>query len=150
MAGISEILDGALDLQINMEKTETMLTLSFDFKGQVMAPCDRCLDPVEVPLNFRESLIVKFASLTEEAENEDDMVWVIPENEYELDVFHLVYESIILALPSKIVHDDTESGDPGCNPEVMKQLEELSRKEDIEDPRWEALKKIELDKPDKN
>lgn len=145
LANFEDIQNGMLHLKINMEKSETMMHLSFHFKGNVTVPCDRCLDPVTMPLNFKEKLIVKFISLPEDNSTEDDMIWTISENEYELDVFHFVYESISLALPTQIIHPDDEKGESTCNPDILKRLEELSRKEDPEtDPRWDALKNIDL------
>jgi len=141
---ISELQDGLLNLQIEMEKTETMLNLKFHFKGTVTAACDRCLDPVSIPMNFEEQLLVKLSQNIEEVENVDDNIWVINDNVYELDVFHFVYESIRLALPNKIVHPNDKEGNSTCNPEVLKKLETYSHKESEIDPRWEGLKNIKL------
>jgi uncharacterized protein len=142
---ISELQDGLLKLQIEMEKTETMLNLKFHFKGTVTAMCDRCLDPVTIPMNFKERLIVKLTQNMDEVEESDDNIWVINENEYELDIFHFVYEAIRLALPLKIVHPNDKMGNSTCNPEVLKKLEKYSHKESEIDPRWEGLKNIKLD-----
>ena len=121
-----------------------ILNLHFHFKGNVVAPCDRCLDPVEIPLEYTESLIVKLVEHPDESLNEDNL-WFIDENEYALDVFHFVYESIRLAIPIKITHPDDEQGNSRCNPEILKILENLSLKESQIDPRWEALKQIKQD-----
>ena len=86
-----------------------MITLDFQFNGYVMLPCDRCLEPVRVNLDFDEHLLVKLVPQVEEMQQEDDM-WVVNENEYELDVFHFVYESIMLALPIQVLHPDDENG----------------------------------------
>ena len=145
ISGITELQDGALHVDIEMEKNETMMNLFFHFKGNLIAPCDRCLDPVSFPMDFTEQLVVNFVSLVEE-ENQDDAVWMVNENEYELDVFHFVYETIRLALPIQIMHPDDEEGNSSCNSEILKQLEALTQKEEQEvDPRWSALKNIKLD-----
>ena len=74
---------------------------------------------------------------------------MMDENTYEIDLFHFVYESIVLALPIRIVHEDDADGNPTCDPEVMKRLEEMnaenSEEEQGTDPRWDALKNIKLD-----
>jgi len=144
LAEITEVIEGSISLDIEMEKKETMLQLFFHFYGKVSLPCDRCLDPVSLPLDFTESLIVKFSS-TGETNMEDDMIWIIPENEYDLDVFHFVYESVILAFPSKIIHPETEDGKSSCNPEILERLEKLSMKEIGNDPRWDILKNIKTE-----
>ena len=144
LAEITDIMEGSLSLDMEMEKKETMLQISFHFYGEIFLPCDRCLDPVSLPLDFTESLIVRFSS-TAETNVEDDMMWIIPENEYDLDVFHFVYESIMLALPHKITHSETGDGTISCNPDIIKRLEKLSIKESGNDPRWDALKNIKTE-----
>lgn len=144
ISNISELQGGCLQLQIDMENQEKMLNLHFHIQGNVVAPCDRCLDPVEIPLEFTEQLVVKLVEQPDESLNEDNL-WFIDENEYALDVFHFVYEIIRLALPIKITHPDDEQGNSTCNPEILKILENLSLKESQIDPRWEALKQIKQD-----
>ena len=143
LAEITEIIEGCLSLDIEMEKKETLLQFSFHFYGEVSLPCDRCLDPVSLPLDFSESLIVKFNSIGET--NKEEEMWTIPEKEYELDMFHFVYESIILALPSKITHAETLDGKSACNPEIIERLGKLVIKEMGNDPRWDALKNIKIE-----
>lgn len=149
LAEFADIEDGNLNLQIKMEKHEKMIDLHFHFEGTVIAPCDRCLLPVTIPLNFDEHLVVKLVAEVEEGINDmDDYIWVLEDTAYELDIFHFVYESIVLALPRRITHADDADGNPTCDPVIMKKLEELSgshkSKDDI-DPRWEALKTIKID-----
>jgi len=141
LAEITEIIEGSLFLNITMEKKETILQFSFHFYGEISLPCDRCLDPVPLSLDFTETLIVNFSSAGE-TNTKDEKIWIIPENEYELDIFHFVYESIILALPLKITHFKTENGESDCSLEFTERLEKLSAKKSENDPRWDALKNI--------
>ena len=144
LAEIPNLQEGLVKLQIEMDVSDKIITLDFHFKGYVVLPCDRCLDPVNVDLDFEEHLLVKLMPWIEETEEEDGM-WMIDENTYELDLFHFVYESIALSLPSQILHPDDENGHPTCDPEILKKLEELTPHEkdtDEIDPRWEALKNI--------
>ncbi len=149
LAELSQLQDGQLDLQIEMLKTEKMLDLRFHFEGDVVTTCDRCLDDITINLNFDETLIVNLVSHPEEDFENDENIWMIDENAYDLDIFHFVYESIMLALPQVIMHSDDEEGNSTCNAEVLKRLEELSgtQNEDSEeiDPRWEALKNLKFD-----
>ncbi len=144
LAEITEVLEGSLSVDVEMRKEETMVQFSFHFYGNLTLPCDRCLDSVILPLDFTESLIVKYSALGE-TNFEDEMIWIIPENEYELDIFHFVYESIVLALPHKIAHPENEDGESGCNPEFLEKIEKLSVKESGNDPRWDALRNIKID-----
>lgn len=147
LAEISDVRDGLLDLRIEMTKTEKLVGILCHFTGYVVAPCDRCLLPVRLPLDFEQRLIVKLVPGTEEQTTEDDDIWVLDENTYELDLFQFVYESIFLALPIRIVHEDDGDGNTTCDPAVIAKLEELSQKEGEKesDPRWDALKNLKLD-----
>lgn len=150
LAGIEQLMDGRLNLRIEMEKSEKMVDFHCHFEGYVTAECDRCLAPVNLPMNFDERLLVKLVSenYRSEEEQEDD-IWMMDENTYEIDLFHFVYESIVLALPIRIVHEDDADGIPTCDPEVLRRLDEMNA-ENVEneqetDPRWDALKNIKLD-----
>jgi len=151
LAEISDLQGGQLLLQIEMEKSEKMVDLQLHFSGEVQAPCDRCLLPVNLHLDFQNRLFVKLVPVVEDGENEDDDdIWVVDENIYELDIFHYAYESILLALPHRIVHEDDADGNSTCDPEVLRKLEELSaehkqQNNEETDPRWDALKNLKLD-----
>ena len=147
LAELTDLQDGRLDLRVDMTKTEKLVDVKCHFSGFVMAPCDRCLLPVNIPMEFEDRLIVKLVPTVEEGDNEDDDIWVMDENTYELDIFHFVYESIRLAMPLRIVHADDENGNSTCDPAVLAKLQELSAdsaKQD-HDPRWDALKNLKLD-----
>lgn len=148
LAELSDILDGHLNLQIEMVKNEKLVDLKFHFEGNVQATCDRCLLPVTLPMNFDDKLLVKLVPEVEDGENDDDDdIWVLEENTYEIDVFHFVYESIMLAMPIRVVHEDDEYGNSTCDPAVVKTLQEMSKQQDEEgtDPRWDALKNLKLE-----
>ena len=150
LAGIEQLEDGHLNLRIEMEKSEKMVDFLCHFEGNVVAECDRCLAPVTLPMNFDERLLVKLVSENYHSEEEqDDEIWMMDENTYEIDLFHFVYESIVLALPIRIVHEDDADGNPTCDPEVMRRLDEMNTEnidnEQETDPRWDALKNIKLD-----
>ena len=75
----------------------------------------------------------------------------MPHGEYEVNIQQYIYETIVLAIPSKLVHPGVEDGT--LDSEILKKLEELSpklkdkkEKEDEIDPRWNTLKKLLTDK----
>jgi uncharacterized protein len=147
---LSDILDGSVNLQILMDKSDKMLKIDFHFKGELIAECARCLDPVSYPVHFESSLLVNLVQQVEEGFENDDDIWMIQEKEYELDVYQYVYETIVLSLPSQIIHPDDDNGDSTCNHEFLKTLaaytvDETALKQKEIDPRWDALKNIKLD-----
>jgi uncharacterized metal-binding protein YceD (DUF177 family) len=144
---LSILHDGVIHVRIKMEKMEKMLNFMFQFEGKAIANCDRCLEPITLKIDFNTTLIVKLVNNKNEEHkpNEDDDLWFIDENSYELDFFHYIYESLLLALPQKIVHPDDENGNSACNPEMLEKLTQNSSSHNQEiDPRWEALKNLKL------
>ena len=134
----SKVQQGNLDLRVEMDKSETMIQLRFNFKGKVVVECDRCLDEFTYPLEFNEMLIVKFGYKTHEEESED--ILVIDLNEYEINIAQYIYEYINLSLPMQIIHSDVD-GISTCNAEFLKNFDqqEIENEQDM-DPRWDALK----------
>lgn len=121
-------------------KSTSVLTLVFHFKGHITLNCDRCLEDFNFPLDFNQSLVVRFG---DEAREESDDVIVIPHGDQVLDVSPHIYDYISLQVPMRAVHPDNDSGQSQCNPEVLSKLEQgQEAKPETSDPRWEALKKF--------
>ena len=137
----SEVQQGRVTVKLDIDRQETMLTLHFDLSGTVRVPCDRCADEFDQPIESQQQFFIKLG--TENAQESDDVAVVSPDmNEY--DIRTLVYEYIILAIPMHRVHPEGQ-----CNPAVIAMLnrEEMPAEEeetDTIDPRWAALKDIDL------
>ena len=148
LTGLSEIEDGNIKVQIEMEKSATMLSLHFHFKGEITVLCDRCLDFLTLPVDFTDFLVVNLVSQIDESFENDDNIWQLHEKAYELDLTHFLYEAIELALPTQLIHPDDEHGNPTCNLEMLQKLAELTPKEEPQttetDPRWDTLKNLRI------
>ncbi len=155
----SIIQKGNALVKLRLEKKETMLIGEFSVSGMVFTSCDRCNDPVEVPVNGSFRLIYKFGDEV----SDDETLIVLPDDSYELEVRQNIYELITVSLPSRLVHPKGE-----CNEEMLELLqkysgrsEDLSDEEDEDDwddededwddedddddpidPRWSALKNL--------
>ena len=135
-----DISGGAMKVLITMEKKLGILTLNFDLKGEVSVVCDRCLDYYMQAIEVKEKMFVKFGEKSEEI---NENIILIQREEYEIIIDQYLFEFIVLGLPSKRTHPDNDSGEPGCNKEMMAKLNEhLVKKEKITDPRWDDLKKL--------
>lgn len=106
----SLIEDAQVHVQLTLEKKETMMIGEFLLGGTVNALCDRCNDPLEMPVNAAYRIIWKFGS---EVSDDENLIVLDPEA-YELEVAPQIYELLIVSLPTRILH---EPGD--CNPEMM-------------------------------
>jgi len=134
----AEITAGDVTVEVTMVKEERMMDLHLELSGNVRVVCDRCNEPLEIGVKGPERLIVKIGDHWEE-ESED--VQVVPDTMHEIDLAPFLYEYIHLLLPARRVHPDDGNGHSGCNPEVLKKLEELSP-HPHRDSRWEALNRL--------
>ena len=101
----TEILDADVNAEIRvtkegMQKVEAVLHL----QGTVTVPCNRCLEPVVIPVEANPSEVL--------APGEEEVDW---------DLGHAVYDYVCLSLPLQRVHPEGE-----CNPDTVRFL---SRKE---------------------
>lgn len=135
----SEIEKGEVNIRVTLNKKPTMLEFLFELNGKVSVPCDRCLEPIDTEIEYEAPLYVKFGDDTHE---ETDELYVISEQETEIDLAQFIYEFIHLSLPYRRVHPDDENGNSTCNKEMLKRLAELSVNEEKTDtdPRWNNLK----------
>ena len=136
----SEIQQRRVEVTLDINRQETLMTMHFGIEGTVRVACDRCADEFDLRISDEREFYLKLG--TENAEESDD-VEVVPAEQADYDVSSLVYEYIILAVPMHRVHPDGQ-----CNPEVMAMLtaEPVAEETTDEvDPRWAALKDIKLE-----
>ena len=136
----SDISDADLEVDLTLDKRETMMVAEFDIRGTVVTTCDRCTDDMELSISAHDELIYKFG----EADLDDEKIIMIHPNEISINVHHPIYEFAALQLPSKRTHEEGK-----CNPEMINALdeyliiesnhnsEERSDEDDEDvDPRW--------------
>lgn len=96
-----EVLGGTLSVRLRAHRNAGD-TFSFRFRGEgrLRLPCDRCLRPVEIPVDFDETVRVGY----DDAENADSDLSLIPFSQVRYDVAWDLMESILLNLPTQRVH----------------------------------------------
>lgn len=141
----SEIRSGKVNVELQLDKKEKMISLFFTLKGHVILECDRCLDEYSQPIFSSPHLVLKMGKFRRE---ESDEIEVVPETAHEINVAQYIYEYIFLALPAKKIHPDNEKGEPQCNKNILKKLKEhdseKKQKNNNTDPRWDALKNLKF------
>ena len=136
----SEIKEGSLIANIELEKRSTHTDLFIRISGTVKVCCDRCLEMFFYPLECENRLLIKFGKKIEDS---DPDIVSLTTDDHELDLKQHFYEDIILALPIKRVHPDDQKGHSTCDPVMLNKLKELIvEQEDENDPRWDELKKL--------
>ncbi len=160
-----EVKKGNVKVELTVRKLSSSFEFNFDLKGMVQVPCDRCLDDMDQEIDSQNHLIVK---LGKEYSEESDEIIVIPEDEGEINIAWFLYEFIALNIPIKHAHE------PGkCNRTMSKKLqkhravsaddedgdemddfdddgdidfvEDDNSKTETTDPRWDALKGLNLE-----
>lgn len=129
----SIIHSGDVEVDLILEKKETMLIGNFSLEGIVSTDCDRCSDPINVPVKGEFRLVFKFGT---EISDDETLVMIHPDS-YEIDVRDTIYELITVSLPARSIHEKGE-----CNEEMMNALSEyllnpLDEEDEDDDEDWE-------------
>ena len=135
-----DFLDAKLFAKLELEKQSTLLNLKFSFSGDIEVQCDVSMESFNLDLETEHTVVVKFK---DDIISTDDKVIFMPAGSHSIDVSHLIYESIILAVPQKKVHPGIENG--SLKSEIVEKLEALKPKKNFKektDPRWDKLKDL--------
>ena len=135
-----DFLDAKLFAELELEKQSTLLNLKFSFNGEIEVQCDVSMESFNLDLETEHGVVVKFK---DDIISTDDKVIFMPAGSHSIDVSHLIYESIILAVPQKKVHPGIENG--SLKSEIVEKLEALKPKKNFKektDPRWDKLKDL--------
>ena len=135
-----DFLDAKLFAKLELEKQSTLLNLKFSFSGEIEVQCDVSMESFNLDLETEHAVVVKFK---DDIISSDDKVIFMPAGSHSIDVSHLIYESIILAVPQKKVHPGIENG--SLKSEIVEKLEALKPKKNFKektDPRWDKLKDL--------
>jgi uncharacterized protein len=139
----SLVKDGALKVEVDLDKQETLLILHFRVSGTIKLSCDKCLSDFDQPIELKERQIVKFAEEVEDEDVDELEIIVLPRKETEVDISELIYEFITLSVP---FINKCEQANQTCDEQMLMTLEKLAtgseEEETSDDPRWEALKKL--------
>ncbi|TCC94279.1 DUF177 domain-containing protein [Pedobacter frigiditerrae] len=141
----SLVKNGALKVEVELDKQETMLILHFHILGTIQLNCDKCLTEFAQPIDITERQIVKFAE--DDLESDDLEIIMLNKKESALDVSEIIYELINVSVP--YINTCQQVGQTvKCDPEMIATLEKLAsgsaeqEEEQNDDPRWAALKKL--------
>jgi len=127
---------------IRLAGAEVFVNGHIDTRAQV--ECDRCLQPVELPINAvftLEYITGQDYQSSQVAELTDEAMSVSVFDGEAIDVDEIVKEQILLAVPSRMLcRDDCKGICPECG--MDRNTGECSCVTDNIDPRWAALKNL--------
>lgn len=140
----SEIKNCNIKVDLELEMKNSFFILNFDFKGTVVVECDRCLDDINLDVDYSEKVYVylKEDDGVSDMEEDADIVF-FPPSEDIFNVSQLIYEFVHLNLPFQRLHGEDEDGNSLCDESVTKYLGD-SEEEKI-DPRWSQLSNLKGD-----
>lgn len=117
----SELKDGRCTVDVQLNRGDRQLLCTVQIAGEVVVPCDRCLEDCTLPIDYEGQLVVKFSD--EEQEYDGEVLWLYP-GDTEVDLTQYIYESIVLSLPYRRVHAEGL-----CDPEMMARFNIISAEE---------------------
>ena len=130
---------GKFDVKIIFEKRYEYCTIDVSFLGIADTACDRCGEDFNLPLKGAHKMIVKFS---EEIKEDDDEVMYVSREIHEIDVTQLVYETIVLSLPTQASCPLNKQKKPSCgfDPSKYFSTQDDSTDESAKPSIWDALK----------
>lgn len=134
---------GKFRVILELENSAGIFNLDFTILGYIDTPCDRCLTPIQLPVEGNYQLIVKTG---DPAETTDEVVFIDPESPG-LNVGVHIYDFILLSIPiSRRIPGCDTSVNPPCDMTVLAHLSDQINKdnstEDDDDSLWGDLKKV--------
>lgn len=152
-----EFYDSNVKVIVSFLKNTTIFELDFAFSGWVEVACDVTTELFHQPIEADIHLIVKFG---DEYNDENEELLIIPHSENKMNVAQYIYEAIVLAVPIKRIHPGVIDG--SLHSEVLEKLKEFEIKDEDQeeeqqenktkenDPRWNKLKNIQIEKNKSN
>lgn len=137
--GNEDILDAAISIRADVDKKgAASADADISISGTLTVSCDRCLEPVSIPI---EKVVYLKAGRNPSLEgdlSEDGREPVELEADGGLDISQVVYDYSLLSLPMQRIHPEGK-----CNPDTVIYLGREERKNeeaDIENSPFSALK----------
>ncbi len=124
-------LSGSAELK--MLKSETVLDLELRFTGAIEAPCDITNEMYLQALENSFAMQIKFG---DEYNDENEELLILPHGNYEFNAGQMIYELVVLSIPSKLLGPNAGNGIEDFIEEEEDEIEEKT------DPRWDQLKNL--------
>lgn len=117
-------------VRVTLEKANSLMLLKFDIDGSADVICDRCGNPLKLTLWDEFNVVVKQVDDPEEMnENEEDPdILYISRTESHLHLATLIYEFVLLSIPTQRVCGEDEKGNSLCNKKVLDMLDMMKKR----------------------
>lgn len=96
-----DVRDADVEVALNVDHRGDAYVLEFHLTGTLTVLCDRCLDELPLDIDATYNLTVKYG---DEYNDDSDTLLVIPESDNYLNVAYMIYDTAVLAIPSRHIH----------------------------------------------
>ena len=122
----TEILDADVAVDVKVAKAGAhKVTADLLLRGTVTVPCDRCLEPLTLPVEAQPRFRVQYGSGEEDLSEDGRDVLPLGATDKELDLGQAVYDYVCLSLPLRRVHPEGR-----CNPDTVRFLGQETKDEE--------------------
>ncbi|MEM6771261.1 MAG: DUF177 domain-containing protein [Bacteroidota bacterium] len=119
----SPVTEASVQLQLTVDRRTREMTLDFDFTGTVATDCDRCLAPINLPVEDRGQMVIKFRADADQLEDNDEVIYLDPDTSL-FNVAPYAYEMILLAVPMVKTYACREGASPyPCDDEMLDRID---------------------------
>lgn len=126
---------------LSLNKMHQCLETSINIQGTVVCSCDICTEDVQIEFKTEEFVIFKFVDMQMTSiEDELNVIFVDKRNNI-INISDTLYETIMLSLPIRKLHDMNADGTYTCNPEYLKYLNQEENVEENKNNPFRDLKK---------
>lgn len=144
----ADVHDADIDVKATVTYNGDVYEIDIRCTGEATLPCDRCLDDMQESIDAEYHIAAKYG---EKFDDSDDALIEIPRSDSDLDIAHIIYDTVMLDIP--IMHAHAEGQ---CNPvmsdilgkHIVLDAADAPEQSDTDDsagatdPRWDALKKL--------
>jgi len=127
----------------SVDVLKLLITIVYLYAGIAKINSDWLIEamPLKIWLQSKYDLLVKFDATRE---TDTDVIFIIPERSYQINVAQYFYEMVVLSIPLKRVHPGIKNGTLKNDIlSKLKQLDPQNKKPAIsKDPRWEKLESL--------
>ncbi len=129
------------EVQVSFYKTDHFIKTSFEIRAEVGLICDRTLRKFNKSVEGQYDVLFE-PNPVEDHDMEGCTVKQIESDKLSISIEKEVRDTILLSLPSRIVHPDLLDRDGNPLEFEMKSFGIHDIENDYTDPRWEELKKL--------
>ncbi len=123
----SPVGSGTAKVIVAAHKGASSMKLQVRIEARAEVLCDRCLEPLTIPVNYEGSLEVHQDD-AQAGEYDGETLWVSSREEG-VDLTQYVYESVCIALPLQRVHGVDANGVSLCDPDMLARFQIVSEQE---------------------